>query len=158
MFLGQTKGSAPHMPHLDFTTIVLSYAIDLFELLCSHVLSNSANIICWCKNMSCGTHYVMNEPRPSAQISYCKRQTRKPRNEATIQPSGCTYTLNAKSSHFVNFPHCQLPTLSTSHFVNFPLCQLPTLSTSHIVNFPLCQLPIWSMLSIPIWSMLTKWE
>ena len=26
-------------------------------------------------DVSCGTHHMMNEPRPSARISYCKRQT-----------------------------------------------------------------------------------
>ena len=28
-------------------------------------------------NYGCGTHHVMNEPRPSARISYCKRRTRR---------------------------------------------------------------------------------
>ena len=37
------------------------------------------------------------------------------------------------NSHLVSFTSSIL-TLSTSHFVNFPLCQLPTLSTSHFVN------------------------
>ena len=41
-------------------------------------IGNTANIvICWRKNASCGTHYVMNEPTPSVRILYCKRQTHK---------------------------------------------------------------------------------
>ena len=29
------------------------------------------------RDVSCGTHHVMNEPRPSARISYCKQWTRR---------------------------------------------------------------------------------
>jgi len=36
-------------------------------------IGNMANIVIyWRKNASCGTHHMMNEPRPFARISYCK--------------------------------------------------------------------------------------
>jgi len=29
------------------------------------------------RDVSCGRHHMMNKPRPSERISYCKRRTRR---------------------------------------------------------------------------------
>ena len=106
VLLGRTWISAARLLQLELTIVVYHTCVTcsrFFQLhLWLYLQHSDFAISDVTSSDACGTHHVMNEPRPSVRISYCKRRTRwawergyfqsppqwgEPGNEARISPT-----------------------------------------------------------------------